>query len=64
MSYVDLYIVTQKGVWGSQKTARLYLADASCERVLQALSHQQRLKVVEYGKLQSRTGLLWLHSGA
>eukprot|EP00971_Amphidinium_carterae_P291952 5795515-Amphidinium_carterae.1 len=46
----NLDFVTQKGRWGSQKTALLYLADASCEQVLQALSHQQRLRVAEFGR--------------
>eukprot|EP00971_Amphidinium_carterae_P349210 6490900-Amphidinium_carterae.1 len=37
--------VTQMGRWGSQRSARVYLADASCERVLQSLTSAQR-KVV------------------
>eukprot|EP00971_Amphidinium_carterae_P212005 4206864-Amphidinium_carterae.1 len=47
----NLDFVTQKGRWGSQRTARIYLADGSCERVRQALSVSQRRRVQAFADL-------------
>eukprot|EP00971_Amphidinium_carterae_P298384 5928596-Amphidinium_carterae.1 len=47
----NLDFVTQKGRWGSQRTARIYLADGSCERVRQALSATHRRSVQTFADL-------------
>eukprot|EP00971_Amphidinium_carterae_P190809 3786426-Amphidinium_carterae.1 len=46
----NLDLVTQAGRWSSQHSARVYLADASCESVLQALTSAQRAVLSSYAR--------------